>query len=168
MKRLLTPLLLAIYLCASSGCGVLLYPERQGQKQGKLDVGVVALDGIGLFFFVVPGLIAFAIDFYQGTIYLPNTGFSDIESMKNNSQSIKVDGPINKASIEQAIFEATGKKVDIADGQVQIFDIQQKQALSAEQIAQNQFLQSTVKLWWIWVNKAMLPPLRFLFRIAMP
>jgi hypothetical protein len=56
---------------ASSGCGLLLYPERRGQPAGRLDWGVVLLDGIGLLLFFVPGLIAFAIDFATGTIYLP-------------------------------------------------------------------------------------------------
>lgn len=55
----------------SSGCGTLLYPERRGQPAGRLDWGVVLLDGIGLLLFFVPGLIAFAVDFATGTIYLP-------------------------------------------------------------------------------------------------
>ena len=57
-----------------SGCGLLLYPERRGQTLGRLDWTVVALDTIGLCFFFVPGLIAFAVDFATGTIFLPEGG----------------------------------------------------------------------------------------------
>lgn len=56
---------------ASSSCGTLLYPERRGQPAGRLDWGVVLLDAIGLLLFFVPGVVAFAIDFATGCIYLP-------------------------------------------------------------------------------------------------
>lgn len=57
---------------AVSGCGSILYPERRGQPKGQLDWGVVALDGLALLLFVVPGVIAFAVDFSTGAIYLPS------------------------------------------------------------------------------------------------
>src|SRR5262249_7729458 len=59
---------LAFFLAS---CGTLLYPERRGQPVGRLDVGVVALDGVGLLLFLVPGVIAFLVDFATGAIYLP-------------------------------------------------------------------------------------------------
>ena len=55
------------------GCGTLIYPERKGQKGGRIDIGVAALDGIGLLVFLIPGIIAYAVDFSNGTIYLPAT-----------------------------------------------------------------------------------------------
>lgn len=61
----------AVFLSCGSGCGTILYPERRGQPAGPLDLKVVALDAIGLLFFFVPGVIAFAVDFSNGTIYLP-------------------------------------------------------------------------------------------------
>jgi hypothetical protein len=54
-----------------ASCGTILYPERKGQRDGRLDIGVVLLDGIGLLFFIIPGVIAYAVDFSNGTIYLP-------------------------------------------------------------------------------------------------
>ena len=53
------------------GCGTLLYPERRGQKTGTVDVGVALLDALWLFVFIVPGVVAFAVDFTTGAIYLP-------------------------------------------------------------------------------------------------
>jgi hypothetical protein len=55
-----------------ASCGTLLYPERRGQRSGELDVAVVLMDGIGLFFFIIPGVIAFAVDLHTGAIYLPS------------------------------------------------------------------------------------------------
>ena len=53
------------------GCGTIIYPERRGQKSGRIDPGIAILDGIGLLFFIIPGLVAYAIDFTTGAIYLP-------------------------------------------------------------------------------------------------
>ena len=53
-----------------TACGTLLYPERKGQTGGRIDAGVAALNGVGLLLFVIPGLIAYAVDFNNGTIYL--------------------------------------------------------------------------------------------------
>ena len=38
---------------------------------------MAVLDGIGLLFFILPGVIAFAVDFSNGTIYLPGTASVD-------------------------------------------------------------------------------------------
>ena len=57
--------------CGFGGCGTIFYPERKGQPAGPIDWKIVALDGIGLLFFFVPGVIAFAVDFNNGAIYLP-------------------------------------------------------------------------------------------------
>ena len=69
---------LRIFICTVlivqlMGCGTILYPERKGQKSGKIDIGVAILDGIGILVFIIPGVIAFAVDFYNGTVYLPGT-----------------------------------------------------------------------------------------------
>jgi hypothetical protein len=60
----------------AAGCGTIMHPERRGQPAGPIDWKVVALDGIGLFLFFVPGVIAFAVDFATGAIYLPPEQYS--------------------------------------------------------------------------------------------
>lgn len=62
---------LVVHLC---GCGTLLYPERHGRREGRVDPAVLLLDGALLIFFIVPGLVAFGIDFYTGSVYLPGGG----------------------------------------------------------------------------------------------
>ena len=94
----------SVTLCSlmflQSGCGTLLYPERQGQTSGRIDPTVLILDGIGLFFFVVPGLVAFAVDFGTGTIYLPNSGNST-----KVSETLKIQGNIDAKDINSVIEE---------------------------------------------------------------
>ena len=60
-----------------TACGTLLYPERKGQTDGRIDPGVAAMNGVGLLLFIIPGLVAFAVDFHNGTIYLPGTASTD-------------------------------------------------------------------------------------------
>lgn len=92
------------------GCGTIMYPERKGQKSGKIDAGVAILDGIGLLLFIIPGVIAFAIDFNNGTIYLPGTSKAslDIKEIKQ----VKFDPKkSNIAGIERIIKDETGHTV---------------------------------------------------------
>ena len=70
----LRALLCAVLVLHLAGCGTLLYPERQGRRAGRVDPAIVVLDGVLLFFFIVPGLVAYGIDFYTGAIYLPGGG----------------------------------------------------------------------------------------------
>lgn len=60
-----------------ASCGTILHPERKGQVDGRIDPSIAILNGIGLLLFLVPGVIAFAVDFSNGTIYLPGTQTSD-------------------------------------------------------------------------------------------
>lgn len=86
-----------------AGCGTLLHPERRGQRGGRLDAGIVVLDAIGLLFFVIPGIIAFAVDFSNGTIYLPGT-----------AGLVKFDPKrATAATIEGIIYEKTGQLVKL-------------------------------------------------------
>ncbi len=64
-------LLLITALLNTSACGYLTYPERQGLRGDRVDGTVAVLDAIGLLFFILPGVIAFAVDFSTGCIYLP-------------------------------------------------------------------------------------------------
>jgi len=49
-----------------------MHSERRGQPHSNhIDWKIAALDGLGLILFFVPGVVAFAVDFYTGAIYLP-------------------------------------------------------------------------------------------------
>lgn len=100
----------SVLILQLAGCGTILYPERKGQRGGKIDSGVALLDGIGLLFFLVPGIIAFAVDFNNGTIYLPGTARSStsLDDMKQVKFDPKDSSP---ADIERVIKEQTGYTV---------------------------------------------------------
>lgn len=66
-----------------ASCGSLLYPERKGQTQGRIDPAVAILNAAGLLLFIIPGLVAFAVDFHTGAIYLPG-GIADANAQGNN------------------------------------------------------------------------------------
>ncbi len=72
-KQRIVGLFLAALLTAPfSSCGTLMFHERQdAPHSGKLDPNVLILDGFGLLLFVIPGLVAFGLDFHTGAIYLP-------------------------------------------------------------------------------------------------
>src|SRR5688572_21527040 len=69
-RRALTALV-TIALLLPPSCATIFFPERQGQKGDKVDPNILILDGIGLLFFIIPGLIAYGVDFATGAIYLP-------------------------------------------------------------------------------------------------
>ena len=129
-KRTLAVVALGSYIVAASGCGVLLYPERQGQSGGRIDPVVAILDGIGLLLYLIPGLVAFAIDFHQGTIYLPG-GITAEGAGDGQPVAIKVNGEMTEENIEAALQQALGRPVDISGPNVQAqrIDFEQLQLL---------------------------------------
>ena len=108
----------AIFTLQLAGCGTLMYPERRGQRGGRVDVGVAVLDGIGLLFFIIPGVIAFCVDFSNGTIYLPEHG---LRVSLNNVREIKFDPKHSSlASIERIIKTQTGREVKLDQDNVMV------------------------------------------------
>ncbi|MCL2567129.1 MAG: hypothetical protein FWE18_03410 [Alphaproteobacteria bacterium] len=55
-----------------TACGTLLKPQQINRAHsGRLDTTIVVLNAIGLLFFLIPGIIAFAVDYSNGTLFLP-------------------------------------------------------------------------------------------------
>jgi hypothetical protein len=102
------------------GCGTLMYPERRGQRGGSIDAGVAVLDGIGLLFGIIPGVIAYAVDFSNGTIYLPSRtrlGSLDFKNIKE----VKFDPKhTDLASIERIIKDETGCEVKFGQDNIKL------------------------------------------------
>ena len=76
-----------------------------------IDYTVLALDVAGLLFFVVPGLIALAVDFNNGTVYLPSR-YSQGEG-NPTFEVVHTDGKIDKAYLEALVQEHYGIDVDL-------------------------------------------------------
>jgi len=106
-----------------TGCGTILYPERRGQRAGNIDPGIAILDAVGLFFFIIPGLIAFGVDFTTGTIYLPAKSKASLngKNIKQIAFNPKYSRP---AVIEKIIEEETGLKVKFDQDDMRITKLQ--------------------------------------------
>lgn len=102
-----------------AGCGTIMYPERRGQRDGRIDAGVAVLDGIGLFFFIIPGVIAYAVDFSTGAIYLPGTARSSLD-MKD-IKVVKFDPEHGStADISKIIKKETGCDVELDQDNMEV------------------------------------------------
>lgn len=120
-KFLLVSLVSCSLVVQLTGCGTVLYPERRGQPAGKYDTDVVILNAIGLVFFVVPGVIAFGVDFVTGAIYLPKGGqsragelFGALEIRRHLVEGRTID------DLERAVRDHTGLTVDLASPSTRI------------------------------------------------
>ncbi len=72
MLKKIALLVTAFMLFFITSCGTILKPGQINRSHSSsLDITVVVLDSIGLIFLLVPGIIAFAIDHVNGTLYLP-------------------------------------------------------------------------------------------------
>jgi hypothetical protein len=109
------PLLIFIMVFNLVSCGTILHPERRNQPaSGNIDAGIAVLDGIGLLFFIVPGVIAFAVDFSNNTIYLPRG------HAKSKYTEIQIDKKLDEVTIENIIHAETGKTIDLQQSNVGI------------------------------------------------
>ncbi|MEN6497793.1 MAG: hypothetical protein ABFD16_26135 [Thermoguttaceae bacterium] len=104
----------------SAGCGLLLYPERRGQRGGRLDWGVVLLDGLGLLLFFIPGIIAFVVDFSTGTIYLPPERYPYGQTQPDTADESLVSVHVPREELTRERIEAVasrhaGRPVSLAD-----------------------------------------------------
>ncbi|MEW4563110.1 hypothetical protein AB1K70_11325 [Bremerella sp. JC770] len=111
LKTLTTPVALAPVALFSSGCGTIMHPDRVGQPHThQLDWRVAALNGLGMLFFFVPGVVAFAVDFYTGAIYLPYDEMYTPQPV--SSPSVTPEGlptpPPTVPAMEQASHQAVG------------------------------------------------------------
>jgi hypothetical protein len=121
-RKLIALTLAASIAFLSTSCGTILYPERRGQPPGgRLDPGVVILDALGLLFFVIPGVVAFIIDFNNGTIYLPPCDSCALPNRTLRREDLipvkltKAD--MTRDKIEQVVSEHVGRPVTLEPGQ---------------------------------------------------
>ena len=103
-----------------AGCGTILYPDRAYQKErGQLDPAVIIMDGIGLFFFIIPGLVAFAVDFTTGAIYFPadhEPGDRERTIFDEHKSEVRLD----HREIERVVLLKTGKSIDLSSRDVRV------------------------------------------------
>jgi hypothetical protein len=107
------------------GCGTIFYPERRGQKSGRIDPGIAILDGIGLLFFIIPGLVAYGIDFTTGAIYLPG-GQRSSEPMRVVHVNPR---ELNQAKIKEVLIREAGCPEDIRLESAEVYVIEGSESI---------------------------------------
>ncbi|SDG39402.1 polyribonucleotide nucleotidyltransferase [Phytopseudomonas seleniipraecipitans] len=97
-----------------TACGTLFYPDRRGQIEGRVDPLILGLNAIGILFYVIPGLIAFGVDFATGAIYLPG-GLSAQVNPDSLQDVVGADGKIDTAKLKALIETQTGHSLPLDD-----------------------------------------------------
>lgn len=120
VSALVLPILTITLVGNLASCGTIMYPERNGQHAGSIDPLVAVLDGVGLLFFLIPGVIAFAVDFNNHSIYLPHGHHSHLT------------GKLDKDGIEQFIRAQTGMSVDLRQANVEVIRLDSLADLDAQ------------------------------------
>ncbi|HYQ37847.1 MAG TPA: polyribonucleotide nucleotidyltransferase [Pseudomonas sp.] len=114
-QRIVSGVLAAALLAQLAGCGTLLYPERRGQIKGQIDPAVAGMDAIGILFFVIPGLIAFAIDFATGAIYLPGGHRHAMVDPQRLRDAVGSDGRVDHARLRAILHAELGRDLPLDD-----------------------------------------------------
>ena len=112
--RVIGGLLVAALLTQLTACGTLFFPDRRGQIEGRIDPMVAGLNAIGILFYVIPGLIAFGIDFATGAIYLPG-GLTSQVAPEELQNLVDADGKIDPLKLKALIEVQTGHSLPLDD-----------------------------------------------------
>ncbi|SEM94189.1 hypothetical protein SAMN04487857_107130 [Pseudomonas sp. ok272] len=112
--RLIGGVLVAALLTQMTACGSIFYPDRRGQIDGKIDPAIAVLDAVGLLFYVIPGLIAFAVDFTTGAIYFEpgKTAQVDPQTLK---PAVNADGTVDPHKLQAILQSELGRNLPLDD-----------------------------------------------------
>ncbi|MEG0245953.1 MAG: polyribonucleotide nucleotidyltransferase [Pseudomonas sp.] len=113
-SRVIGGVLVATLLTQLTACGTIFFPDRRGQIEGKIDPVVAALNAIGILFYVLPGLIAFGIDFATGAIYLPGGTTAHVAPEKLH-EAISADGKVDNSKLQAIIESELGQRLPLND-----------------------------------------------------
>jgi len=105
--RIIGGLLSLTLVSQLAACGTIFYPERRGQISGRIDPAIAVMDAIGLLFYIIPGLLAFAVDFITGAIYLPGGKHAQVDPQLLQ-KAVNPDGSIDNLRLKAIIQEQTG------------------------------------------------------------
>jgi hypothetical protein len=84
-----------------------------------MDWSVFALDAVGLLLFFIPGVIAFAVDFSTGAIYLPPNEYGSADRPAKDQSLVTVSVPqkeLTQERLEQVASHHVGRDVRLVIG----------------------------------------------------
>ena len=112
--RLIGGVLVATLLTQVTACGSIFYPDRRGQIDGKVDPAIAVLDAVGLLFYIIPGLIAFAVDFTTGAIYFEPGKTAQVAPEKLK-EAIGPDGQVDNRKLQTILETELGRSFPLDD-----------------------------------------------------
>jgi len=101
-----------------TACGTIFYPERKGQRGGHIDPVVAVADAVGLLFYFIPGIIAFAVDFSTGAIYESHGRHSSLTP--DELKSVTENGKVNKQALNKILSQKFGQPINVDASNVQV------------------------------------------------
>jgi hypothetical protein len=100
------------------------------------------LDGLGLLLFFVPGVIAFAVDFGTGAIYLPPDYYGQSEHGGFAPATCEVihvpPEELTQEKLETVLSERTGQPVKFAPGSYHVRELDKTEAKSFKVLGQSE------------------------------
>lgn len=140
LTRMIAVSLSAVMVLQLSACGTVFYPERKGTKSGEIDPVVAVADAIGLLFFFVPGVVAFAVDFSNGTIYKSGKRHSSLTPAE--LKSVSPNGKLDKKALSVLMSKKLGLAVNLDSSSLQMKKFSSEAELLAHLNAANLTLAS--------------------------
>ena len=113
-SRVIGGVVVAALLSQLTACGSIFFPDRRGQIDGKIDPMIAVLDAVGLLFYVIPGLIAFGVDFATGAIYFPPGKTAHIAPEKLH-EAIGADGKVDNTKLQAILESELGRSFPLND-----------------------------------------------------
>ena len=117
--------------------GILCTSERRGQKPiGLIDPAVATLDALGLLLFIVPGVIAFAVDITNGTLYFPGgRGHSSGSTGTEHMTVVRVNpDELNEKRLQEIVKNHTGISIRLDQREVEVYELDRSENIEAKLI----------------------------------
>jgi hypothetical protein len=86
LNKMIIIVMLVSLMFSTSSCATIFHSERRGNSGGQLDVGMFVCDLLWLFAGFIPGVIAVAVDFGTGAIWLEK-GSHSLVPQPNSAQA---------------------------------------------------------------------------------
>lgn len=132
--RMFHIVIIIVLIIQLTACGYFLYPERRGQgPMGRIDPAVAILDGLGLLVFIVPGVIAFAVDITNGTLYFPSGHHFSPSTSTGPITMIQVNpGELDMDTIREIVKKRTGVSITADLRKVEIYELDRFEDIEAK------------------------------------
>lgn len=109
--RLLCAALGTTLLAQLSACGTCFYPDRAARSTAR--PGHRRRQCVGLLFYIIPGLIAFGIDFATGAIYFPEGKYS--VAPEKLRETMGTDGQVDRRKLKALLEQELGRSLLLDD-----------------------------------------------------